>query len=284
MARQLTGQVIVITGASSGIGAATAVACAEAGMDVVLNARRADRLDQVAARIEELGRAAAIVPGDVTDPGVSARMLDAATARFGRFDAVFANAGYGMNRPAVETGERDLRHIFEVNYFAGVDLLRQAASRLMAAQRRGHLLMCSSCLARLTLPYHSAYCATKAAQAHFCRAFRMELRGHGIEVSSVHPITTTTELFEVSARLSGLGEEHAGIPDHAPRMFVQPPERVARAIVRCLRRPRPEVWTSHIVRGAAGLMTAFPRLMDWAMRNQPAPRKPGGLPGGRGEP
>ena len=92
----LTGRVLVITGASSGIGAATAVACAKAGLDAVLNGRDAGRLAQVAAAVRQVGRAAEIVVGDVTDPGLSAKLLDAATQRFGRFDVVFANAGYGF--------------------------------------------------------------------------------------------------------------------------------------------------------------------------------------------
>ncbi len=93
MAAKLTDKVIIITGASSGIGAATAIACAEAGMNIVLNARREDRLRDVADRIDKLGRQTELVIGDVTEPGISQRMLDAAEQRFGRFDAVFANAG-----------------------------------------------------------------------------------------------------------------------------------------------------------------------------------------------
>src|SRR5687767_147345 len=99
--RDLSGRVMIITGASSGIGAATAIACAKAGMDVVLNARRADKLGDVASQVHSLGRKAQIVPGDVTEPGISKRILDEATERFGRFDAVFANAGYGYDRPMI---------------------------------------------------------------------------------------------------------------------------------------------------------------------------------------
>ncbi|MHC4109279.1 MAG: SDR family NAD(P)-dependent oxidoreductase, partial [Planctomycetota bacterium] len=188
MAADLTGHVIVITGASSGIGAAAAIACAEAGMDVVLNARRAEKLEAVADEIRRRGGRAALVVGDVAEQGVSARMLDVAEHRFGRFDAVFANAGYGLDLPVIDTTEEQLRKIFEVNFFAGVDLLREAAQRWLAARRRGHLLMCSSCVAKFTLPYYSAYSATKAAQNHICRAMRLELEPHGIHVASVHPI------------------------------------------------------------------------------------------------
>ncbi len=134
-------------------------------------------------------------------------------------------------------------------------------------------MMCSSCIAKFTLPYHSAYSATKAAQNHICRAMRLELEPHGIYVTSVHPITTTTEFFKVTRRRSGRNSRprdgnDGAVPDHTPRLFLQPPERVARAVVKCLRKPCAEVWTSHVVRLAAGLFTVFPSVFDMAMRAQ----------------
>ncbi len=273
MPRVLTDQVIIITGASSGIGAATAIQCAKAGMDTVLNARRADRLEQVADHVRQCGRKAEIVVGDVTEEGMSQRMLDTAQDAYGQFDVVFANAGYGFERSVVQMADQELRQIFDVNFFASFDLIREAAKRLINDQRPGHLLMCSSCLAKFTLPFFSAYSATKAAQNHLCRAMRLELARNHIEVSSVHPITTTTEFFEVSNQLSGKADNSSTVPDHTSKMFVQSPETVARAIVRCLRKPRPEVWTSHIVRSVAGVMTAFPRFFDLVVRKQAQGRR-----------
>ncbi|UCD76828.1 MAG: SDR family oxidoreductase [Phycisphaerales bacterium] len=269
VAQNLTDQCIVITGASSGIGAATAIECAKAGMNVVINARRKDRLEEVAAKVRGLGRRAELVVGDVREEGITRRMLDCAQDSFGGFHAVFANAGYGMSLPCHEMTVEQMREMFEVNFLPCVDLLNEAARRLLAGKRRGHLLMCSSCLSKFSIPRHGAYAATKAAQNRICTAMRMELKRYGIYVSSVHPITTTTEFFEVSARLSGKGnEKHANIPRHSPRLFVQPPERVARAIVRCLRKPCPEVWTSLIVRFASGIFTVFPRFGDRAILAQ----------------
>jgi len=266
----LQGKVAVITGGSSGIGAATARALAAEGMDLVLAARRADRLTTVAQSIRAMGRRVETVEIDVAAPNASNALLDAAERAFGRFDVVFANAGYGMERAHHDTPEADLRHMFEVNFFASTDLITQAARRLIAADRKGHLLMCSSCLAKFTLPYYGAYAATKAAQGMMCRAMRFELEPHGIEVSSVHPVTTVTEDFEQSAARSGLLSTGSKVPDHAPKFFVQPPERVAKAIVRCLKRPRSEVWTSLAVRLAAGLITAFPGMFDGACRREAA--------------
>jgi short-subunit dehydrogenase len=238
------------------------------GMKVVLAARRLERLQAVADSLRAKGAEVHAVAIDVAAPGASAQLLDAAERAFGRFDMVFANAGYGMERAHHETSEADLREIFEVNFFASTDLITQAARRLIAAKRPGHLLMCSSCLAKFTIPYYGAYAATTAAQAMMCRAMRFELEPHGIEVSSVHPVTTMTEFFEQSAARSGLGTNGSAVPDHAPKFFVQPPERVARAIVACLKRPRSEVWTSLLVRLSAGIITAFPRVFDGACRRE----------------
>lgn len=265
MARDLTNQVIIITGASSGIGAATAIACADAGMDVVLNARRADKLQAVAQKIQSLGRKAQVVAGDITDSEINNRMLDAAQSQFNRVDAVFANAGYGLDRAVLDVSDEDLRGIFEVNFFAGADLLRKAACHMIKANRPGHLLMCSSCLAKMTMPYNALYCATKAAQNHFCRGLNHELREHGIYASSVHPIGTRTEFFETSAKLSGHPEYAQRVIQHTPGWMMQPPERVANAVVRCLKRPTPEVWTSFITRLGAGVMTTWPRVGDFFM-------------------
>ena len=265
---ELRGKVAVITGGSSGIGAATAHAVAAEGMKVVLAARRLERLQAVADALRAKGAEVHAVAIDVAAPGASAQLLDAAERAFGRFDMVFANAGYGMERAHHETPEADLRQMFEVNFFSSTDLITQAARRLIAAKRPGHLLMCSSCLAKFTIPYYGAYAATKAAQAMMCRAMRFELEPHGIEVSSVHPVTTATEFFEQSAARSGLGTNGSKVPDHAPKFLVQPPERVARAIVACLKRPRSEVWTSLLVRLSAGIITAFPWVFDGACRRE----------------
>ena len=263
---ELSERVIVITGASSGIGAATAFECARSGMKVVLSARRLELLQEVASKVRHVGSEAHLVVGDVTEPGISGRMIDAAQEQFGRLDAVFANAGYGYQRAAVDLGNNDLRRIFDVNFFAAVDLLREAARRLMAVGGGGHLLMCSSCLAKFTLPRYSAYSATKAAQSHVCAAMRIELAPHSIYVSSVHPVTTATEFFEVSRRLSGGGTPPGSVPDHTPKWFVQSPQRVARAVGKCWRRPRPEVWTSFTVRAVAGVMTIVPSFADLILR------------------
>lgn len=271
--KDLAGKVIVITGASSGIGAATALACARAGMKVVLGARRQEKLQQVADAVRAAGGEAAIVVGDVTEEGNHAALLDQATTTFGGFDVVFANAGYGIEKAFTAMSGEDVRRMFEVNFFASVDLCREAAQRWIDQERGGHLVICSSCLSKFTLAYYGVYAASKAAQSMVARAMRHELSPHAIEVSSVHPVTTKTEFFDVAAAESGFSDGSGGsngVPDHAPKAFVQSPDRVARAIVAALRRPRSEIWTSWTVRFASALFTLFPGLLDLVMRRKAA--------------
>jgi len=262
MPHRLEGKPIVITGASSGIGAATARACAAAGMPVMLVARREEPMRDLAQSIIAQGGRAEIEVLDVTDRGASQRMLDAAEAAFGPVYAVFANAGYGYGKAVIDETDQDIRRIFEVNFFASHDLVRLAAQRLLNAKRPGHLIMCASCVSKFGLPYHGAYSATKAAQDMICDAMRVELRGTGVEVSSVHPVTTATEFFETAERMSG-PDASVSLRERLPKLFIQSPDRVARAVVRCLRRPKPEVWTSFPTRFACAATTLFPRLHEW---------------------
>lgn len=260
MSIEVRDRVMIITGASSGIGAATALACARAGMRLLLNGRDSARLDQVAAKARGAGVRVETVVGDVA--GAGAALLDAATAHFGGFYAVFANAGYGLSKPMHETTDDELRRIFEVNFFAANALICEAARRLIAANQPGHLLHCSSALAKFPLVKLSAYSATKAAQNHVCRAMRVELKPYGIHVSSVHPVATGTEFF---ARVRRYGGEHVTTDDAnraIPKWRLQTPEMVADAVVRGLRRPRAEIWTSAMTRTVAGIMTVFPSMLD----------------------
>jgi len=253
----IRGRAIAITGASSGIGAAAAVECARAGMGVALLARRADRLEEVAARVRALGGRAVCVPGSVERVEDCRRLVDECVREFGSIHAVFANAGIGYEGSFPEMSDEDLRRVFEVNFFGSINAARPAVER-MRAQGSGHVLFCSSCLSKITLPYYGAYCATKACQEVFARTMRSELKGSGIHVSSVHPIGTRTELFDGLERDSPRGNRLSKGPDY----FLQPAERVGRAVVWSLRHPHREVWTGLAVRVGFTIAHAAPGLTD----------------------
>lgn len=261
MTIDLRGKPICITGASSGIGAATALECARAGMPMVLAARRTEKLEEVAQRVAGLGGRAAVIACDVSDAEACRRMVDLCIERFGSVYSVFANAGYGVERAVHEMTDEEIRAMFEVNFYGTLNSIRPALPHLMAA-RAGHLLICSSCVAKFALPYFSVYSATKAAQNHISRAMNLELAAFGVRVSSVHPIGTKTEFFDTAQRLSG----DAPMIQHTADAFMQTSETVARAVVRCLKKPRPEVWTSAFVRLGMSISMAFPRVADWGVR------------------
>lgn len=261
MPNELTARPIVITGASSGIGLASAVRCAREGMPVVLAARRKGRLDEAVARIRSEGGRALALECDVADPEAARRVVEACLNSFGSVYAVFANAGYGVEKPIHEMSDRDIREMFEVNFFGTLHAVRPALPHMIAA-RKGHLLVCSSCLSKFTLPFFGAYSATKAAQNHLARAMRLELRDKGVHVSSVHPIGTKTEFFETAQKRSG----DQAMLQHTPPLFIQSADTVARAVVRCLKSPRPEVWTSLFVRLGMAIAMPMPTVSDLAMR------------------
>jgi short-subunit dehydrogenase len=253
----LTGRPILITGASSGIGRACALACARAGMPVAIAARRLDRLESLAGEIEAAGGRALPIELDVADADACERAVAQTAEAFGALYAVFANAGFGFERPMHETSHTDLREIFEVNFWGSMHVIEPALPRMLEAGA-GHVLLCSSCLAALPIPWYGAYTATKAAQRHIGRAMRVELAPAGVHVTTVHPVGTKTEFFEVADERS----RGATLFDRTGERFMQPPERVARAVVGALEKPRPEVWTSHSARLAMHLAALMPRTTD----------------------
>ncbi|HVU63751.1 MAG TPA: SDR family NAD(P)-dependent oxidoreductase [Phycisphaerales bacterium] len=269
MSIDLSGRPIAITGASSGIGAATAIACARAGMPVALGARRTDKLDAIAAQIRAAGGRALTLAADVTRPEDCKALVDACVREFGSIYAVYANAGYGEESALHLMPDERVRAMFETNFFGSLNVIRPALEHMLRnpgppSQPRGHILWCSSCLARMSLPNYSIYCATKASQAHAATAMRHELRPQGVHVSSVHPIGTRTEFFEQVQRRAGGERTTITLPRH----FYQTPEFVAKKTVQCLRRPRGEVWTGLSgvsVRTAMALAAMFPGMADWAL-------------------
>lgn len=257
--RALHGKTILISGASAGIGRATALAAAKAGMGVSLCARTLERAREAAEAIE------AQVPGakvhafgcDVSDR----RQVEdwvAAAANLGRIDAVYCNAGYGQLRTILETSDAELRAMFETNYFGTLHLIHAAMPHLRRAEGGlKHILICASAAAKVGLPSYGHYSATKAAQDSVASALRAELAHEGFAVSCVYPTGTRTEFF----RRSG-SHGHS----NTPRWMEQDASDVARAILAALRRPRAEVWPHFLTRVGVALGTAFPSFAASQMR------------------
>ena len=246
--------VVAITGASAGIGRETALAFAREGARVAVCARRTDRLQELAAAIQAAGSEALVQAVDVAREDQLNAFVAAVVARFGRLDVLVNNAGYGVRGRVEETPAEDYRRLMEVNYLGTVHGCR-AAIPIMRGQRAGVIINVSSIVGHRSLPGGAAYAATKAAQVSLTESLRVELAGSGVSACSVHPIGTATEFAEVAARASPGRKGGALGPQ-------QTAEAVARAIVRCARRPRPEVYPYALSRPLVWLNAVFPGLVD----------------------
>lgn len=254
--RQLIRKRALITGASSGIGRALAIELAKHNVDLILFARREDRLTDVAEEVSRLGRRAVCVAGDVTNPADRKRALEAARNELDGLDILINNAGVAAHGRFAESDPNRVRPIMEVNFFAPVELIR-AAIPLLRKGRQPIVVNIGSILGRRASPHKSEYSASKFAITGFSEAVRPELSRLGIEVLLVDAGPTQTEHFDV------LLEGSAKLPWGDPKR--QPAEEVARAIVRAIESGRHE-----IVTGWRGRLLLFanrlaPRLLDRIM-------------------
>lgn len=284
MARNLAGRTIAITGASSGIGAATAVACARSGMRVGLLARREERLRDVAAEVDRVGGEAIVHAADVRDPASVRGLVTEMTRRWHRLDVVMANAGFGISARVADTPPDEAREIFEVNVLGTVWAI-QAAWPIFEVQRSGHVVIVSSGVAKHGMPANALYSATKAAQMNLAEGLRIEAEPVGIEVSVVYPIGTDTEFRE--ARRDHLGDPRPALGGKAggPRQTV---DEVADAIVACLESPTFEVYPYRPTRLLPFLEAVSPKLAAKALRYPDYYRRqvkgsPATGPGGEGD-
>jgi len=253
--REIDGLRGIVTGASSGIGAALARELVRRGARIVLVARRAAELAALVAETQGWSGEAVAEPGDVTDPAVRRAALARAIERFGGLDLLVNNAGVGALGRFADADEARLRRIMEVNFFAPAALLREALPEL-ARGRRPIVVNIGSVLAFRAIPHASEYCASKFALRGLGEALRAELAPRGVDLLAAHPGTTATEFFD-----------HALTPGQYP--WKQPqgasPEKVARQIVAAIERGEHEAvlgLPAKLLRWASALA---PRLVDRAL-------------------
>jgi short-subunit dehydrogenase len=249
----LTRRVVAITGASAGIGEATAARLAGRGAALVLGARRTDKLEQLASHLRGQASGVQVMRADVTSAADMDALVARAHAAFGRLDAIVCNAGIGFHGALDEMSEETMRRLMDVN-FMGTFLAIKAALPVFRSQRSGHIVIVSSIVGRRGIGFTSAYSATKAAQVGLAEGLRAELRGTGIEVSLILPVSTRTEFHEAMRRDFG----HA-VSGYGPQ---QEASAVAEAIVRALEHPRAEVYPHRLSRALVVLNALAPGFTD----------------------
>lgn len=205
----LDGQIVIVTGASAGIGEAAARRLANEGATVVIAARRGDRLEALKREIESAAGRALAVAGDVTSPQDRERLVSETMRAFGRIDGLVNNAGFGQRGPIELVPVEAIRQNFETNLFSLI-ALSQLVIPIMRAQKNGRIVNVSSVAGRIARPLSSVYDATKHALEAISDGMRGELAPFGISVVVIEPGFIITEFLGVANEISRETIEHAG--------------------------------------------------------------------------
>jgi NADP-dependent 3-hydroxy acid dehydrogenase YdfG len=232
MAENLTSKVAIVTGASSGIGEATAIALAAEGAKVVAVARRSDRLEALAEKIRDQGGTLQPMTADVADEAQIRDVVAKTQEQFGRIDSLINNAGVMLLGPIDGANTEDWRRMIDVNLL-GLMYATHAVLPMMKSQKTGHIINVSSVAGRTVSSYGAVYCATKFAVGAFSESLRQQVYQDNIRVTIVEPGVVATELVQhiTHAETKNMAEGFYG------SMKTLESEDIANAIVYALSQP-----------------------------------------------
>jgi NAD(P)-dependent dehydrogenase (short-subunit alcohol dehydrogenase family) len=256
--KQLSEQVVVVTGASSGLGRAIARGAGERGAQVVVTARNQQALDNCVAEIERAGSEALAVAADCAEQEQVEHVVEQAVERFGRIDTYVANAIVTVYSEAERLLPEELRRVMDVNFFGVVYGFWASLAHLR--ESRGTFLHVSSALAYRGIPLQAAYCASKAALRAFLESARVEEQkaGTGVAISLVLPGAINTPQFDRDRQKIGYQ------PQPVPPIYQ--PEPFAEATLRCAERPVRELPISWGAQKLLWGQKLSPRAGDWVLR------------------
>jgi short-subunit dehydrogenase len=256
----LQGKVVVITGASSGIGAAAARRFAAAGAVVIATARSREKLERLSAGAEApAGGMLFTLPLDVTNERQVNETFAHIYAAYGTVDVLVNNAGFGLFQPVIEAPMNSFADMMDVNYLGAVRCVKAVLPRMIAA-RSGHIVNVASIAGVVGTAKSAGYSATKHAVIGFTDALRQELHGTGVHVASVNPGPVNTPFFDMA--------DPGGSYRRNIDRFMVTPERVAEAIVDTIVRRRPQMFVPAYMGWGATLI----RLLPVSMFNRIASR------------
>lgn len=260
MSGRFSGKVVLVTGASAGIGAACAREFAREGARVALAARRPDKLDAVAADIRTAGGEALTVVCDVCDRA----SMDAAVARivdaWGRLDVVLANAGFGVSGVANKLEVEDYRRQFETNFFGVLNTVYAALPKVI--ESKGNIALVSSVMGHLSVPTFGPYCSSKFAVRALAECLYYDLADLDVAVTCISPGIVESELRSINNR-----GEYTGKPDPAPKWITMPSATAARHMVRAIHRRKPLYVVTNHAKIAVFIGQRFPGLYRWLLRS-----------------
>lgn len=248
--RKLEGKIVMVTGASSGVGAALARKLSELGATPVLVARRADKLADVAGQItgEKL-----VIQADVTQAEEVADAVNRCLARYGRVDALVNNAGVGIFEPFLEMPMEGFEQMMDVNYLSVVRCTKAVLPHMLG-KGQGHIVNVVSVAGKIGTAKATAYSASKHAALGLTNGLRAELAGTGIRVSSVNPGPIDTPFFDIA--------DPSGHYKHNVGWYMLSPEKVAEAVCRVLVSGKADVTLPFTASLGAKALQLFPNLLS----------------------
>jgi len=253
--------VLLITGASSGIGAAVARRFSQEGYRLVLAARRFDRLSALAEEIRGQGGEALPVAADLSQVGDIQRLVQSALEHTHQIDILFNNAGFGrLDWLEGLDPLSDVQAQIQVN-LSGLIWMAQAVLPHMIERRSGHIINMASLAGWVAPPTYTVYAATKFGVRGFTEALRREVAPYGVHVSGIYPGAVDTE-FGTQARI----RRKTGMT--TPKRMRLTADEVAQAVLRLAQRPRRAVILPGYMRWVVALNALFPGLVDWAVRKR----------------
>ena len=255
--------VIWITGASSGIGEAVALALAQQGAKLILSARRADELQRVATQTGLPASDVLILPMDMTDTSSMPAHVETVRQRFGRIDYVFQNAGITQRGTVAETELSVYQRLMNVNFF-GVVALTKAVLPLMLTQRSGHFVVTSSVAGKIGTKQRSGYCASKHALHGFFDALRAETHDAGLRVTLVCPgyVRTPISLHALAPD----GQAHGKMDDNQTRGMA--PDEFTRQLLRAVSQQKQEVYIGGLETYGIYLKRFLPGVLSRILRKR----------------
>ncbi|WP_084474292.1 SDR family NAD(P)-dependent oxidoreductase [Deinococcus pimensis] len=257
----LAGKVVVVTGASEGIGRAITLECAARGATVVLAARHQETLEAVAREARALGAEALVVPTDVRDRAQVENLVSTAHRAYGRVDVMVNDPGAAFVDSIEHSEERRVRDLIDLNVM-GVLYGVQAALRVMRPQGSGHIVNLASVAGRVAFPYQGIYCGTKGFVELMTQALRQELmhvEKSGVKVTAVLPVAVRTPFFDKADNV-----KEGGQGAHLVRPVLEA-SQVGRAVADALTSYRPVVYPLPAAKQFAVLYDLLPGLTDRVM-------------------